>query len=167
MNKSSTLLTCFLFSFFLTKAQMLTPTVIASAGGSDKSQNIQLDWTVGELATKTLTTQQNIYTQGFHQPVLQVLNIPLQIDSAIGYEVSVYPNPVTNMLHVYLHGLADNKVYLRLTDINGRTVYLNSVYSGGSSTDIDMTKLAADVYLLFINTPLGQPIKAYKIVKTN
>ncbi len=166
MNKGFTILTCLLFSFFLTKAQSVSPTVIASGGGSDLSNNIRLDWTLGELATETISTQQHIYTQGFQQPYLQVINIPVQVDSSLGYQVSVYPNPVTSMLHVYLHGVADTKVYLRLSDINGRTVYLNSVYTAGSSTTIDMTNLAADIYILFINTPSGQTIKTYKIIKT-
>lgn len=165
MYKSFTLFACFLLTFFLTKGQSISPTVIASGGGSDVSNNIRLDWTLGELATETITTQTNMYTQGFQQPFLQVINIPERVDSSLGYQVSVYPNPVSSILHVYLHGMTDTKVYLRLTDINGRTVYLKSVHSGGSSIGIDMTNLAAEVYILFINTPSGQAIKAYKIIK--
>jgi hypothetical protein len=167
MYKRSTILISLLFSFFWTKAQSLSPTVIASAGGSDKSNNIRLDWTLGEPATETVTTKQAMYTQGFHQPYLQVINIPVEVDSSLGYEVMVYPNPVSSTLHVYLKGIQDSKVYLRLSDINGRTVYLNSVYSAGSSTTIDMSQLAADVYILFISTPSGQTLKSYKIIKTH
>src|SRR5665647_2756028 len=66
--------------------------VISAAGGVDKSDNIELEWTLGEVATETLTNVNSLYTQGFHQPVLSVEKIKLkpQAVSAIK-NISIFP----------------------------------------------------------------------------
>ena len=48
-------------------AQSLSPTVIASAGGTGTAGGVTLSWTVGETAVRTLDNGTNILTQGFHQ----------------------------------------------------------------------------------------------------
>ena len=58
-------------------AQSLSPTVIASAGGTGTAGGVTLSWTVGETAVQTLDNGTNILTQGFHQadPVKLKLNM--------------------------------------------------------------------------------------------
>ncbi|MCB0810769.1 MAG: hypothetical protein KDB96_15940, partial [Flavobacteriales bacterium] len=58
-------------------AQSLSPTVIASAGGTGTAGGVTLSWTVGETAVQTLDNGTNILTQGFHQadPVKVKLNV--------------------------------------------------------------------------------------------
>lgn len=49
-------------------AQTLSPTVISSAGGYSTGTTVTLSWTLGELATETLSNGSIILTQGFQQP---------------------------------------------------------------------------------------------------
>ena len=70
----------FFYSFFLAvlcingaTAQQLSPSVIASAGGSFQSTEFSLDYTLGETFITTLSNGQNILTQGFHQPQAGVI----------------------------------------------------------------------------------------------
>jgi hypothetical protein len=49
-------------------AQTLSPTVISSAGGYSTGTTVTLSWTLGELATETLSTGSITLTQGFQQP---------------------------------------------------------------------------------------------------
>lgn len=58
-------------------AQSISPSVIASSGGSGTVGGVTVDWTVGEVAVTTLDNGTNILTQGFHQgdPVKVKLNI--------------------------------------------------------------------------------------------
>ncbi|MCB0034622.1 MAG: hypothetical protein KDE51_11405, partial [Anaerolineales bacterium] len=45
-------------------AQSLSPTAIASAGGTRTAGGVTLSWTVGETAVQTLDNGTNILTQG-------------------------------------------------------------------------------------------------------
>src|ERR1044071_8112875 len=98
---------CLLF-FFISKAQDLDQNVIASAGGVDKTSKISLEWTLGEFAVETITTAKNLYTQGFHQPILTVKSYystpkaESSHDILSMYKVSLAPNPVQSFVNVYI-----------------------------------------------------------------
>lgn len=49
-------------------AQTLNPTVITTAGGYTTGATVSLSWTLGELATETLSNSNLVLTQGFQQP---------------------------------------------------------------------------------------------------
>src|SRR5687768_17317651 len=77
------LLTVLLFSGILfANAQSLSPKVIASSGGFYTSGGVTLSWTLGETFTTTLSSPNNILTQGFQQPYIKVtiLNISAFIE---------------------------------------------------------------------------------------
>ena len=46
----------------------LTPSVVASGGSYFEGQSMTISWTIGELATTTLTGNNLVLTQGFQQP---------------------------------------------------------------------------------------------------
>ena len=60
----------FLLNSLTINAQTLNPFVISSTGGA--SSGNELSWTVGETFTETFTGGNNILTQGFQQPELQL-----------------------------------------------------------------------------------------------
>ena len=67
-------------------SQQLTPVVLSSNGGVGTSGKLQLEWTLGELAVEGLIGQPRSYTEGFHQPTLQVEQVemvypPIRTDS--------------------------------------------------------------------------------------
>jgi hypothetical protein len=168
MFKKITLLNCLIALFTSTHAQSLSPTVIASAGGSDRTSLVRLDWTLGELAVETASISHGMYTQGFHQPILIIESqtSPFPFLSS-DYTVNVFPNPVTSILNITLNSKKDNKVVLRLTDFKGRTIYTNTAYSKGSSVRVNLNGYSSGVYLLFITTSSGAIISTYKIVKAS
>ncbi|HSU51599.1 MAG TPA: hypothetical protein VLJ41_13435 [Segetibacter sp.] len=49
--------------------------VIATAGDISKAGDISLEWTLGERAIESVSTSSSLYTQGFHQPLLEVQRI--------------------------------------------------------------------------------------------
>jgi hypothetical protein len=67
MKKLFCLLTGILLSS-ICPAQSLSPTSLASSGGSASLPAGYLDWTLGEVATATFDMPQNFLTQGFQQP---------------------------------------------------------------------------------------------------
>jgi hypothetical protein len=54
-------------------AQQLSPTVISAGGGSYQSSQFAIDYTIGETFITTLTGNGYMVTQGFHQPILPVI----------------------------------------------------------------------------------------------
>ena len=44
-----------------------TISVISAQGGFDKTESISLEWTLGENFVETVSLENNIFTQGFHQ----------------------------------------------------------------------------------------------------
>ncbi|RYD56200.1 MAG: T9SS type A sorting domain-containing protein [Sphingobacteriales bacterium] len=60
--------------------------------------------------------------------------------------VSVYPNPVNDVLNISISGKANPEAQLTMMDVNGRIVYQSGVDS--SKGQINMSKLPAGLYLL-------------------
>ncbi len=145
-------------------AQRLSPSVVAVSGGTVRTQTMTLDWTLGESVVETATTSGRVYTQGFHQPMLQVSEQPLARSDA-GYTFTVAPNPVASLLTIGIAAPDSNPLQLLLTDLQGRQYTVPAVPANTTSTQIDMTLFPAGTYLLRIGKADGAPLKSYKIVK--
>ena len=66
--KTTSLTLLFIISTIFSFAQSIDREVISSSGDSFEGPNGSVSWTVGEIATETLTDGTFILTQGFHQP---------------------------------------------------------------------------------------------------
>ena len=146
-------------------AQRLSPSVVAVSGGTARTPTMTLDWTLGELVVETATTPDRLYTQGFHQPTLQVSEQPGLIGADADYQFTVAPNPVASYLTIGITAPESSALALLLTDMNGRQYNLPVVPASTKSTQIDMTLFPAGMYLLRIGKADGPPLKAYKIIK--
>ncbi len=143
-------------------AQQLSPAVMATAGGQHKNEQLSLEWTLGETFIETVSLPNRIYTQGFHQPMLRVEDLP---QLASPYRVRIAPNPVATILNVAIDAEEDTKFQLTLTDMTGRTFYTKSAAVQSDPIQVEMKALPAGVYLLQVATPEGQPVKTVKVVK--
>ena len=68
-------------------------------------------------------------------------------------DVMVYPNPTSNFLNVNIPRTIDGTIDLRLVDVAGNLILTNSVVAG--SNQLDVSNLAAGVYMLELNTDKG------------
>ncbi|MCW3807920.1 autotransporter-associated beta strand repeat-containing protein [Marinilabiliaceae bacterium D04] len=92
--------------------------------------------------------------------IIKVTDTPTAIDAEKEKELTLYPNPVENVLYVRLQDNTANAT-LEIRDINGQLVYKqNDVYSADK---IDVTMLPQGVYLLKIYTDEYQWVR--KIIK--
>ena len=147
-------------------AQRLSPSVLAAGGGSARTATMSLDWTVGEAVAGTVTAPNVLYTQGFHQPMLQVTeqSAPAAMgDGAPRFVVA--PNPVTSHFTVTAGFARETPFQLRLTDLTGRQYLLPDLPATTESLQIDMTAYPAGTYLLRIGKADDPLLKSYKIVK--
>jgi beta-glucanase (GH16 family) len=74
---------------------------------------------------------------------------------------AVYPNPVTNRLTVALTGSATHTLVLR--DLRGAVVHTATAEAGQTSTELNVSRLAAGVYLLTVSSAEGQQV--HRIMK--
>ena len=77
--KSVVLSFMFLILWNFSFSQSLSPTLISSAGAYAAAGDITLSYSLGEIAVTTLTTDNLVLTQGFHQPQLTGTGIPDEI----------------------------------------------------------------------------------------
>lgn len=66
-------------------SQTLSPVIVSSAGGYATGATASLSWTLGEIATETLSNGSYILTQGFQQPV-EGLTINISLDLLVFLE---------------------------------------------------------------------------------
>ncbi|MGZ4033434.1 MAG: T9SS type A sorting domain-containing protein [Bacteroidia bacterium] len=143
-----------------TIAQSLNPDVIATSGTSFNDGTSQLDWTLGETVTSTLTSGSNMLTQGFHQPNLLVTSIN---DPATDYSVTVFPNPTVDHVQLQFKNLK-NMVTAEILSSDGKLLQSQNINAAGE-TIFDMSGYASGTYLLSVKD--NSKIKTYKIIKLN
>jgi len=143
--------------------QSLGRQLIGSAGGSGRFGDLQISWSLGEVAVGHLkaTNGTGRLTEGFQQPRLMPLNEG--VDPTL---VQVAPNPVKDVLSLYIPGDATEEWIMTLGDVNGRTMLRRTGLTTGNS-EVDLGQLPSGVYFLTIareaNGEVRQTIKVVKL----
>ena len=152
-----------LFLFSCLGAQDVDQHVISSAGGYDVSGDISLSWTLGELVITTVESAGGdlILTQGFQQSKLIVEGIEINPD--LGVEVTVYPNPASDILNIRFSEALNGETMIYLSGPDGRLIYNESLLPGVLIKEIIMQKYPAGTYFLRIQN--GNKLNVYKIIK--
>lgn len=143
-----------------------TISVISAQGGIDKTEFISLEWSLGENFVETVSIEDKIFTQGFHQSyfikasTLDINAIPENLFKSV-----VYPNPVNYELNIQLSTSENSRFNISLYDITGRFIKQSSVNTKNSSITINVTDLSSGMYILQISSINESLIKTYKIIK--
>jgi hypothetical protein len=148
--------TCYFFVAVLflsvaTRAQTLSPIVIASSGGFSSNANNSISYTVGEMAmVQTFSSAGNILTQGFQQPndiPEGLLNVP---ENGKG-DLVLYPNPAVDKIWYAFQFSTSGSVSFSLTNILGQKlaeVYHMDYEGGKISQTAQVSALASGTYFL-------------------
>lgn len=147
-----------LLSFMSLSAQTLSPEVVATSGTSFVSSNAQIEFTVGELVTSSITSGSNGLTQGFHQPQIHFSSIE---NSGDAFTFSLYPNPTDQFVTVASTEEMDLQVHIY--DASGKAIEVSAVFA--KKITLDLQFLACGHYILMITTPSGTPLNSYSIIK--
>jgi len=140
--------------------------VVSAAGGVDKSESIELAWTLGEVATETITGSNSLYTQGFHQPLLMVEKIRLPGGNSTSIKnIHIYPNPVADILNIELGFTSDAPLFVYLYDIRGRQLVKKEIPTGSNIMQLNLQGFTHAVYILKIRNFDGSFFSNYKIIK--
>jgi hypothetical protein len=134
--------------------------VVSSAGNFHANASGSISWTLGELAVETLSTANNILTQGFQQSRLTVTGMG---DIAIlDYEIVVFPNPASDHIIIRTDKEQHENLHYQLYDLSGKIILQNKILE--TETTIPVNHLKSAVYLLRIIEGNRQ-VRAFKVVK--
>ena len=83
------------------------------------------------------------------------------------FYVSVYPNPVDDILHVKINIAKADQYLISITDMAGRKVHEEKIIATGTEmqTNIDMRRQAAQLYILTVRNNKNEVITTQKFVK--
>jgi hypothetical protein len=99
-------------------------------------------------------------TEGFQQPSLMPL-----IEGADPTLVQVAPNPVRDILNIYIPGDSREEWAVTLADVKGRILLRSTGLSAGNSA-IDLSHLSAGTYFLSISeAATGHNLQTLRVVK--
>lgn len=158
MKKIALLLTMSCFLQCTINAQ--TKQVIASAGGTGSASSGSMDWTIGETNVSTLSTMNTILTQGFHQPILQVVPVGNAENPVL--TIDIFPNPIDVYLVIKLHQTDFKEFLYQLYDITGKLLETKKFEAENSI--LPMEDRTEGTYLLKIMKG-NREIGVYRIVK--
>ena len=128
---------CSAFSF----AQLsISRDVIATSGSEISNSNLQINFTIGETFTSTLSSTNNTLSMGFQQGDLFVASTPEKEQE----ELTLFPNPADNQ--ITLKSSLTSSFNYNVYDISGRIVM--SGKGSGHSLILDLTNLVRGKYFI-------------------
>ena len=155
----------FSLSHFATYAQSSVHEVVATAGNSNQTNNIQIDWTLGEVAISTLSGSSSLLTQGFHQPNY-IITATKQLPTDWG-DIKIYPNPTADQLNINFMLLKKEKVELVLFDLAGKIIQKNTFVGQKINKKISLSAIPSGTYFLSMKIGNQTFSQTHKIQKIN
>ena len=156
--KNLTIMNKYFFLFLLAisvtaYSQDLPQQVVGSAGDQHTNASASVLWTVGELATATLSSSSVTLSQGFQQGNLTVNTLVDQ--DMLDFNLKAYPNPVIDILILETD---EKQQRYQVINMQGEVVLNGNITA--VLQEIDFTNLPHGVYLLSVDQK-----QTHKIIK--
>jgi len=136
--------------------------VVGSTGGTIVGTSYSLSYTVGEVATQTITGGGYILNQGFQQPSYTITSIEENLPTTT---LTAFPNPTNGLISVEMKDYQGKSLSLILYDFKGQEILRSDGKTGPYvKFDLDLSTYSPGVYLLTVLSE-NQSIKVFKIVK--
>jgi len=140
-------------------SQTVSPELISSSGDSFSNATYQLDWSVGECITATHSAGAYVITQGFHQNTYIITAVE---DLRVEIEMSVYPNPTSDLISLKVESSKVESMQYTITDLSGKV--LQTVKMQSNIEQINFSSYANGTYLITVSEN-NQLIKSFQIIK--
>ncbi len=132
---------------------------IDSGGATATSGNIDVIYTIGEVAIQENTQGSTHVSEGFIGPDLrQSLGIT---DEVLFNDFNVFPNPSADVIHIYFANTSDYT--MQVSDMNGKILLVKNTKQVNNTLDI--SRLARGMYLLLLKDTANHTYNVLKIEK--
>jgi len=162
MLKNRKCLACALLLMALV-GSLSAQSLINTSGNSVKTEKVQLQWSIGEVAIESLIGNSVILTQGVHQVWMDLVSV--QTFSKDDFTVKAYPNPVRRELQIELQGNKPANMELRLYGVAGKLVYTKKISMLEEQLAISFSRYDAGIYHLILLNSSGEKLKNLKLIK--
>lgn len=151
----------------VSKAQTLSPEVIATDGGYAVSSQGSLSWTMGEVIVETVSSSSNILTQGFQQPEDGLLTVVENTQSSI--ITTVYPNPANEIIYLLFQPDLNGNYNINLFNAQGKLLKSASTdFDSDSNTfSLSLSDLQCGLYFLTVSSDDNIPLQSFQISKVH
>jgi len=151
----------FILFFVLAWNRVQAQNSIASAGGNGTGTTGSISYTTGQVVYSEYSGTTGSVTEGVQQPF--EISVPTGSEyTDFTLELSVYPNPVSDLLMLKTGDLCCQGLQYGLSDIAGRIISVEPINS--EETSVSFSDLKAGIYFLKISLN-GKEIKVFKIIK--
>ena len=161
MRKAIIIITLSILSLSTLYGQSLAPEVTATSGDFYTGTNATLSWTIGEAVIETFTGANAVLTQGFQQPEFVITSI--QKAPSFIYQISVYPNPTSDLIHINILSEDHESFIVELIDLQGKI--LEYIEMNEQINAIHLKDHASSMYILKVYNKNKQFLQSYRISK--
>jgi hypothetical protein len=144
-------------------SQSISSSVVATAGGYSTAGGLSLSWTLGELATETLTSTNLILTQGFQQGYYEITSIDDPLSKLI--DLKVFPNPAVDYINILIEDVDVKNVKIELYNLEGKLIYNEQWENSGSAHQLQLNNFSSSQYILRIIDEQNGKVNSFKIIK--
>ncbi len=149
----SILIATLLFTFSNTS---FAQEVVASAGKHLSSNDVQINFTLGQLVNTSESSGSIVINQGFHQVFSEMVETLSTSDQLV--EINVFPNPVSHQLTI---STAESSIiYYALYDLNGAKIASGNFKE---STQLAIHRYAKGMYQLLLTNDKEQLLEMFKV----
>ena len=134
-------------------AQIITAGTISSFAGSVNNSTISINYSVGEVAIKTISNSSVSLTQGFLQPKLVITTGIVEVSD--NDDVLIYPNPSVDYVFIKSNDLVTWEIF----DSSGKSILI------GDTTKIETNQLANGIYYMELLSKNKGNKKTIKLIK--
>ena len=156
-NKSKPLL---LFAFCLSTGMLVAQESANASGGEATGSGGTVSYTVGQVAYTNHTGSNGNINQGVQQPY-EIYSVGIDEEFS-NIELTIYPNPATDILQIEFEKYADYTANFQLLDASGKILQESTIQSNKST--VEMNSYQAGTYMLNIISE-SENIKTFKIIK--
>jgi hypothetical protein len=134
--------------------------VIAAGGESHSNSSGSISYTIGEPVIETLSSVNNVLTQGFQQS--DIIVTTLSEAKSLNFQITAFPNPTKVFIKLKIEKEHISGMSYLICDLTGKVILQKDIAE--QETDISFEGLAPSNYVLKIlenNTEL----KSFQIIK--
>ena len=136
--------------------------VIGSTGRFAVQNGRSYAYTVGEVVIPTVTSGNQVLTQGFHQPehtrIVSVGNPDLT-----DWDIRVFPNPVSDLLTIQFSTAKGSSLGATVVDVVGKVVLTDQPVSAGSL--LDCRAWQPGVYFVILTDPITRASAMTRVIR--
>lgn len=151
-----------LILFWLIPFHVLAQNNTVSGGGSAAGSGGSSSFSIGQIASGTISGTNGSAIQGMQQPI-EITVITGAADIQINLTAKVFPNPATDFLILSIKNPQLNQYSYVLSDLHGKVFQQSRLFD--SKTTIQLSRLNAGTYFLKISKGTAA-VKIFKIIKS-